>query len=255
MRTVIYTCPYVPPEWIAEHGLRAERLLLDRADSTFAAARTEGVCPYVRSFVFAVMKQSEAAGVLVTTVCDQMRRAFDILFRRCDIPTFLMNVPNTWQSVAAQKLYLDELKRLGLFLVQVGGQSPPDDILAGTMLRYDNARNSIRAARPYLSARRYAEVIAAFGKDGSSEMLSDVKGSEPLIDGVPLAIVGGPLMRQDFELFDIVEQSGGRIVLDGSETGERGMCATFDRRRLCSEPLMELADAYFGNIPDASRRP
>jgi benzoyl-CoA reductase/2-hydroxyglutaryl-CoA dehydratase subunit BcrC/BadD/HgdB len=255
MRTVIYTCPYVPAEWIAAHGLRAERLLLDRADSTFTAARTEGVCPYVRSFICAVMKQSEAAGVVATTVCDQMRRAFDILVRTCDVPAFLMNVPNTWQSVAAQKLYLDELRRLSLFLIRIGGQSPPDDVLAETMLRYDNARNSIRAARPYLSAKQYAEVIAAFGREGPSEKSSDVEGSEPLIDGVPLAIVGGPLMRQDFELFDMIEQSGGRIALDGTETGERGMCAPFDRRRLHDEPLMELANAYFGGIPDASRRP
>jgi benzoyl-CoA reductase/2-hydroxyglutaryl-CoA dehydratase subunit BcrC/BadD/HgdB len=33
------------------------------------------------------------------------------------------------------------------------------------------------------------------------------------------------------------------------------MCAPFDRRQLQEEPLMELADAYFGHIPDASRRP
>ena len=62
-------------------------------------------------------------------------------------------------------------------------------------------------------------------------------------------------MRQDFELFDMVEQSGGRIVLDATETGERGMCAPFDRRKLENEPLMELVNAYFGSIPDASRRP
>ncbi len=62
-------------------------------------------------------------------------------------------------------------------------------------------------------------------------------------------------MRQDLDLFNIIEQSGGRIVLDATETGERGMCGPFDRRRLCDEPLMELADAYFGGIRDASRRP
>jgi benzoyl-CoA reductase/2-hydroxyglutaryl-CoA dehydratase subunit BcrC/BadD/HgdB len=62
-------------------------------------------------------------------------------------------------------------------------------------------------------------------------------------------------MRQDFELFDMIEQSGGRVVLDATETGERGMCAPFDHRRFRDEPLMELVDAYFGHIPDASRRP
>ena len=44
-------------------------------------------------------------------------------------------------------------------------------------------------------------------------------------------------------------------MLDATETGERGLCAPFDRRRLRDEPLMELVDAYFGGIWDASRRP
>ncbi len=44
-------------------------------------------------------------------------------------------------------------------------------------------------------------------------------------------------------------------MLDATETGDRGMCPEFDRRRLRDEPLMELAKAYFGGIQDASRRP
>ena len=56
-------------------------------------------------------------------------------------------------------------------------------------------------------------------------------------------------------MFDVVEDFGGRIVLDATETGERGMCARFDRRRLQLDPLIELSEAYFGSIPDASRRP
>jgi benzoyl-CoA reductase/2-hydroxyglutaryl-CoA dehydratase subunit BcrC/BadD/HgdB len=44
-------------------------------------------------------------------------------------------------------------------------------------------------------------------------------------------------------------------VLDATETGERGMSPAFDRRRLRQDPLLEMAHAYFGGIPDASRRP
>lgn len=264
MKRIIYTCPYVPAEWIEAHGLKASRLMLDHADSVFSTSRTEGVCAYVRSFICEAMKAKDTAGVIVTTLCDQMRRAFDVLIRQCEVPAFLLNVPNTWQSPASQKLYLDDLKRLGFFLVRLGGQSPPDRFLAETMIRYDNARKSILAARPYLSARRFAEVIAAFGMDGPSSscvsrdascMEHNTQYAIRNTRNVPLAILGGPLMRQDLELFDMIEQSGGRIVLDATETGERGMCAPFDRRRLRDEPLMELMDAYFGHIPDVSRRP
>jgi len=254
MKTIIYTCPYVPAEWIAAHGLRASRLLLDRVDCGFPLAGAEGVCPYVRSFIGEVTRNKEAGGVVVTTVCDQMRRAFDVINRGCDLPTFLMNVPSTWQTLAAQKLYIDELNRLSRFLIRLGGTPPSKDTLATIMLDYDDARRSVRALRPYLSARRYAEAVAVLGRDGPSETVSTI-ATQPRADGIPLAIIGGPLMRHDFEVLDIVEQVGGRIVLDATETGERGMCAPFDRRALRSEPLMELADAYFSGIQDASRRP
>jgi benzoyl-CoA reductase/2-hydroxyglutaryl-CoA dehydratase subunit BcrC/BadD/HgdB len=255
MKTIIYTCPYVPAEWIAAHGLRASRLLLDHADSDSALARTEGVCPFVRSFIGEVMNNKSAAGVVVTTICDQMRRVFDILIRKCDLPAFLMNVPNTWQNLESQKLYIDELKRLSRFLTGLGGKSPSNDTLAEIMLEYDTARASVLAAREYLSAGRYAQVIAALGRDGPDKTLDYVTAADPVIDGARMAMIGGPLMRQDFSLFEMIEQSGGQIVLDATETGERGLCARFDRKRLRDEPLMELADAYFGSIQDASRRP
>ena len=255
MKTVIYTCPYVPAEWIAAHGLRASRLLLDRVDSASMFIRTEGVCPFVRSFISAVMNSKDTEGVIVTTVCDQMRRAFDILVRKCELPAFLMNVPNTWQNIESQKLYVDELKRLGRFLVRLGGKSPSNDMLIKIMAEYDAARTSILEAREYLPARKYVEAIAAFGRGGPDQMTNHVTDTELQISGIPLAIVGGPLMKQDFDLFDTIEQSGGRVVLDATETGERGICTGFDRRRLHEDPLMELAETYFGGIQDASRRP
>ncbi|MGB2862670.1 MAG: 2-hydroxyacyl-CoA dehydratase family protein, partial [Sedimentisphaerales bacterium] len=195
MKTIIYTCPYVPAEWIAAHGLRASRLLLDSVDSASMFIRTEGVCPFVRSFINEVMRNKGAGGVVVTTVCDQMRRAFDILVRKCDLPAFLMNVPNTWQSLASQKLYIDELKRLSRFLTKLGGKSPSDNTLAKIMLEYDTARASILTARDYLSARQFAEAIAAFGRDGPDQTINRAKDTGPQTGGVPLAMVGGPLMR------------------------------------------------------------
>jgi benzoyl-CoA reductase/2-hydroxyglutaryl-CoA dehydratase subunit BcrC/BadD/HgdB len=255
METIVYTCPYVPAEWIAAHGLRASRLLLDQVDSAAMFIRTEGVCPFVRSFISEAMRNKDAGGVVVTTMCDQMRRAFDILERKCELPAFLMNVPNTWQSSESQKLYIDELKRLGRFLVRLGGKSPSNDALAKIMLEYDAARATVLTAREYLSARKYAEAIAAFGRDGPDQTINHVTDTELQTDGVPLAVVGGPLMKQDFTLFDTIEQSGGRIVLDATETGERGICGPFDRRRIHDDPLLKLADAYFGGIQDASRRP
>jgi benzoyl-CoA reductase/2-hydroxyglutaryl-CoA dehydratase subunit BcrC/BadD/HgdB len=221
-KTIAYTCPYVPAEWIAAHGLQPRRLIPLPVEGTLIIPRIEGLCPYARAFVNDVAASKDIDGIVVTTMCDQMRRVFDLLVRRVDTPAFLLNVPSTWQTVAAQRLYLDELKRLGRFLVRLGGHEPDKEDLVHAML--DQAYGNGVHGTPY---NRKA---------------------------VPLAIVGGPLMQRDRVLFDVVEDCGGRIVLDATETGQRGLHGPFDRRRLAEDPLMELAQTYF-RLPDASRRP
>ncbi len=221
MKTIVYTCPYVPAEWIAAHGFEPRRLIPLPTDVDAVAPRVEGLCPYARAFVNDVAAEN-AAGIVVTTLCDQMRRASDLLTCGTGTPAFLLNVPKTWQTVAAQRMYLDELKRLGGFLVRLGGRAPSSEQLATTMIEH------VGWAEP--------------------------TDSPAHAEGVPLAVVGGPLMQRDRILFDLIEESGGHIVLDATETGSRGLRRAFDRRRIAEDPLMELADAYFG-IPDASRRP
>ncbi|MCX5643948.1 MAG: 2-hydroxyacyl-CoA dehydratase family protein [Phycisphaerae bacterium] len=234
MKTIAYTCPYVPAEWIAAHGLRARRLVPLPIEGTSTIPRIEGLCLYARAFVNDVAASDDVSGVVVTTMCDPMRRVFDLLVRRVDTPAFLLNVPSTWQTVAAQRLYLDELKRLGRFLVRLGGHEPDKEELIRAML--DQAHgNGVHGT-------------------GFPNAMNRVGGPTPYGHGVPLALVGGPLMLRDRVLFDVIADCGGRIVLDATETGQRGVCGPFDRRRLAEDPLMELAQAYF-RLPDASRRP
>ncbi len=249
---IIYTCPYVPAEWIAAHSLSPCRLTLNAADVKSIVEHRQGLCPYVKSFINEVMTNNTASAVIVTTLCDQMRRAFDIITNQTSLPAFLLNVPHTWQDISAVKLYLDELKRLGKFLCTMGGKSPSNDILAEIMLNYDSNRKAILDAKDFLPSRRFSETIAEFNYSGKCNIEKETPESP---QGVPLAILGGPLTKEAFEIFDIVKNAGGNIILDATETGERGLCAGFDRRQLRHDPLTELANAYFYGIVDASRRP
>jgi benzoyl-CoA reductase/2-hydroxyglutaryl-CoA dehydratase subunit BcrC/BadD/HgdB len=70
-----------------------------------------------------------------------------------------------------------------------------------------------------------------------------------------LAVLGGPLLEADYDFFDLIERSGGRVALDATEGGQRTMPRRFDAERVASDPVAELADAYFDSIPDAFRRP
>jgi benzoyl-CoA reductase/2-hydroxyglutaryl-CoA dehydratase subunit BcrC/BadD/HgdB len=169
------------------------------------------------------------------------------------LPVFLMNVPSTWQAPAARQIYRDELKRLGRFLERLGGKAPSHQGLAQTMLAYDKARAALRRAQPLLSGRPLAEAVA--GLRGSLTAISSPKAVPRQAAGIPLAVVGGPLPAEDYGLFDLVERAGGRVVLDGTDGGERTLPAPFDHRRVAQDPLEELTDAYFLRMPDVFRRP
>jgi len=216
MRNVLYTCPFVPAEWIAAHGLEPMRIAPEPTREGLPA----GMCPFAAAFIHAAVAAPVAA-VIATTVCDQMRRGAEIIESRCGTPVFLMNVPAT----AAMGLYRDELDRLGRFLAAVGGAEPSGSQLAETMLNYESLRAAARDSR---------------------------RESGP---GVRLALGGGPLRSTDREIFKLIEQVGGTVVLDATAGGEMTEPAPFDRARMAADPAGELANAYFGAIPHAMRRP
>ena len=85
---------------------------------------TRGICPYAGTMIDTDISSLGLSAIVVTTVCDQMRYAAAMIENRGGCPVFLMNVPSTWQTDGVKKLYLDELRRLGRFLVDIGGKSP-----------------------------------------------------------------------------------------------------------------------------------
>lgn len=253
MQTVVYSCPFVPAEWIAAHGLRPRRIMPRSVGGTWLVDVTGGMCAYAQAFIQEAVSDTQASAVVVTTACDQMRRGSELIARQRNMPLFLMNVPSTWTTVAAQELYRNELERLGRFMCSLGGEHPSKDRLAAVMMDYDSRRSAVREARRYLCPRHYSETIAAFHRDGVNAPTTASTGKS--VAGVPLAVVGGPLVQKDFWLFEVVEQAGGRVVLDATETGERSMPPPFDHQAVQNDPFMELTCAYFAGIPDAFRRP
>jgi len=214
---VAYISPFVPPEWIAAHGLRPTRLV---PDSPPELAPPAGLCPFAAAFA---RSASVADAVVITTTCDQMRRIAEQITTDPS-RLFLMNVPATWQIPAPLQLYTDELRRLARFLVRLGGVSPTPQHLAAVMRHHDADRRIVRSsASPHNAVR--------------------------------LALVGPHLRQQDLWLFDCITQAGGCVALDATDTGQRSLPAPFNDHMLSIDPLAELARAYFLTIPDAFRRP
>ncbi len=265
MKTVAYASPHVPIEWIAAHGVRPVRLNPRVEGEASPLALRRGVCPFAGAVLDVVVAGVDACAVIFTTACDQMRYACAAAEPSTRVPLFLLNVPSTWQTPTAGRLFREEVERLGRFLVELGGTTPADEELADVMLRFERERATARAT--YV---RHSSLTSLFGQAGKPDVpwspgfgrlkpvLQQESQAGPDVDwgraAVPLALVGGPLLDNDREIFSIVEGAGGSIVLDATEQGERVTPPAFDRARLCRDPLGELVDAYL-RIPDAFRRP
>lgn len=225
---VVYSSPLVPLEWIAAHGLTPNRLSPRSSGNTSVIQAAAGVCPYLRAFVNEACARDATRGIILASTCDQMRRAKEHIEACSAIPVFLMNIPSTWRTPVARAMYLSELKRLGSFLVQLGGRPASRKKLCAEMKASDKRRTAARSSRDKMSRK------AA---------------------GIPLALVGGPLTATDLKLLEVIERAEGRIVLDATENGARTWPAPFNRQRMQADPIGELARAYFESIPDVFQRP
>jgi benzoyl-CoA reductase/2-hydroxyglutaryl-CoA dehydratase subunit BcrC/BadD/HgdB len=72
---------------------------------------------------------------------------------------------------------------------------------------------------------------------------------------IPLALVGGPLLRSQLDLFDTVESVGGRVALNATEPSERCLLPPLRPRLADQTALAVLADHYFDHAVDVFHRP
>jgi len=251
-KKISYCCPFVPAEWIAAHGFDPHRFFPVGKENN-PSAGVAGLCSYAGAVVEEAFTNDDSEVMVLTTLCDQMRRATDLLTGKGLSSFFLMHVPTVYGNEEARRLYRDELERLGRFLVRHGGTRAADGRTAEIMMDFDIRRSELRASRNHLTGLQFTEACMEFQKTG--KFTSPVSSSEQKSPGVRIGLLGGPLMERHLNIIDFIEQSGGTIALDGTDTGERSLPAPFDRSRIAEDPLEALTTAYFDNIPHPFRRP
>ena len=211
-----------------------------------------GVC----AFSEAVLRFAEThhdSAVIFTTACDQMRRSFDAFTGSQPVRAFLFNLPATWQSPVALRIFRTEVERLGRFLQVHGGHAPTAKDLAQIIERRSQSRKCLLESAPRCSARQYAEAIARFHWDGSVRVPDHPPS--PSSRAIPLAIVGGPLTASQWGLLDLIEAAGTRIVLNATESGERSLLPPFRLEGFSDDPIGAVAQGYFENCTDVFQRP
>jgi 2-hydroxyglutaryl-CoA dehydratase, D-component len=233
----------VPPEWIKAHGLEPRGVWFATEPSALPLAA--GVCAFAEAVVHLPEKHPDSAFIF-STHCDQLRRAFDAVATSASARMFLFNLPATWQTPVAERMFASELERLGRFLVELGGERPTAEGLAEAMTGYRLARRQLIEAAAHLPARDYAHALARFHWNGLVSLPDEVP--PPNANGIPLAVVGGPLPRWQSHLLDTIERAGGRVVLNATEAGERSLGPALG-------PGAEDADTQAGapSVPDLLR--
>jgi hypothetical protein len=96
MKKIVYTCPYVPVEWVAGFGFEPRSIAGGDGFEDGAVGRIEGLCAYAKACANEVLADGDCAGAVFTTVCDQMRRVYDIVADGGGCESFLINIPSTW---------------------------------------------------------------------------------------------------------------------------------------------------------------
>ena len=261
---VFYASPWVPPEWIKAHGLEPHGIWLARDFACEPLPLAAGVCAFANAAVRLAKRQTDCA-VVFTTHCDQLRRGFDAVPEAAQTRVFLFNLPATWRTPVAERIYSDELRRLSRFLVGLGGQAPAASALIEIIRQYSQARQRLLEAAPWCPARAYAEAVARFHLDGSVHLPPEAGGRPaPSASSIPLALVGGPLPQSQMPLLDAIERAGGRVVLNATEAGERSLWPPFpldegrpgaSERSVYAALLMQLAHGCLANCVDVFQRP
>jgi hypothetical protein len=229
---VFYSSPWVPVEWIKAHGHEPRGVWSAPDFGRGAPPLSAGVCAFSEAVLRLAETHSDDA-VIFTTTCDQMRRGFDALAAAPGGHGFLFNLPATWQSPAARRMFQSEMERLGRFLEGLGGHAAAGSDLLRLMEQGSQARQRLAAAATQCSARQYAGAIARFHWDGTVELPSSPPSAS---SAVPLAVVGGPLTASQWGVLDVIETAGARVVLNATETGERSLLPVFETSESFEEP-------------------
>lgn len=231
-KKVIYTSSHIPPEWIEAHGLEAIHIVPEFTNSQ-PIEEAEGLCAFMRAFYNSLAKHNPI-GVITTSVCDQMRRGYDLYRELSTTPIFLFNQPALWQRTSHIKLYVEELRKMSTFLQSIGGTVPNNCTLRDTMLRWES--------------RRAGEILSLQNDQYSLQNV----GNQPQFK---VGLIGGPLISNLWQLTDQLVQRGGEAVFDLTEFSVEKAPTSYDRRELRANSFMHMAEKWFESNHSIYQRP
>lgn len=249
---ILCHCPWIPNEWIRAHGATPLRLFSDE-ESTLKQEIHVGTCPHVSQFMaFSQEQQEQVDAVIFSTMCDQMRRNSELF--HSEKPHFLFNLPSTWQTPTARKLYQYELLRLGKWLTSLTGISCSEEKLRKELtLSFENRQRLFDAiAEHQLISSDFIQLEAQLFETGN--LPEEFIFSPQKTERIPLLLIGSPTALATEKLFHLIEQFDGRIAINFSEGGWHDVPTQIDKRLLAENAFEAMLTAY-EELPGIFQRP
>lgn len=221
-KKIAYCSQHIPPEWIEAHGFEAVRVEPD-FDNKYPIEESEGLCSFMRGFYNNAESVSPVA-IISSSVCDQMRRGYDLYQEKSVTPLFLFNQPALWSRATHLKHYTMELKKMGNFLEHVGGKKPTKAKLKEKMIEWESKREALRIQQ-----------------QGTGSTL--------------LGKIGGPVPSAMKPLLSLFEEKGGSFCFDSTEYSAENAPERYDRREMAEDPLLHLSESWFSSNISIYKRP
>jgi len=258
-----YICSFVPLEFITAAGCVPFRI---RGDLREPITRGDNlletiVCPYVRSCFDLCVKDryDYLSGIVIPHGCDSMVRSYSVWSYSLNFPYFhFVNTPSVVKE-SSHEFFKEELQSYRKSLEAFTGKPITDEDLKEAIRLHNENRDQTRALYefkksdpPLVSGTELKKVLAV----GASlpiteanalygEVLAELsQRKEALGKRGPRILLDGPCVDH-CELTDIVEESGGHVVIDTTCMGTRDLWPLADED---NDPVAALAHRYLDKI-------
>lgn len=265
-----YFCTYTPIEMVHAAGFLPVRIFgetgrVDSADSLVP----NFVCPYMRRALEKRLKgeYDYLSGVVQAYTCDVACGMMNI-WEENIAGLFYHTVPMPYNdNRAARKFFRSALEEFSMKLGGIGGKITDDSLdlsltlygkIRTSVLRLYDLRNS--GTLPLSASQFYAIIQAGFilPPEEYLDMLTTVLGEVDKADradsgdrvraGIPVLVTGS--LVEEPMVYEIFEESGGRIVADDLCTGYRNFYPASGKG---DTPMDRLVDRYKNRFPCPSR--
>ena len=258
-----YICSFVPVEMITAAGCVPFRIRGNvREPITKGDILLETiVCPFIRSCFDLALKGNYdfLSGVVIPHACDSMTRSYSAWTYSLDLPySHFINIPSVVKEPSFE-FFNEEINTFKKSLEEYTGQEITKDSIENAIILHNSNRRKVRAIYEYrksdppmisgVELMKIMIVGTSLPVEEANSLFDEVlewlnlRREPPLKKGPRILIDGACL--DNFELINIIEESGANVVSDTICNGTRDSFPLVDEG---GDPINSLSHRYLDKV-------